>query len=173
MLCLSVKTEYALIALAYMAERVGMVCSAREIAATQALPEALLMQILKNLHGRGVVHSTRGARGGYELRADLDRLSLYDLIRILEGKVQAGACDHDRPRRRAIRKGPAAPVGPIEAPMQAFHLKIEQFLRQIKLSDLILPGRRIDVPLERLRNGHLQAPRHAELAGAELAEVGV
>ena len=48
MLSLSKKTDYALIALAYLAERPGRVASAREIAAARNLPAALLMNILRS-----------------------------------------------------------------------------------------------------------------------------
>jgi iron-sulfur cluster assembly protein len=49
MLCLTRKTDYALIALGYLAERQDRVVAAREISRAFELPEALLMNILKRL----------------------------------------------------------------------------------------------------------------------------
>ena len=37
---------------------------------------------------------------------------------------------------------------PVHAPVRALHYRLERFLQDVKLSDLILPGRRIDVPWE-------------------------
>src|SRR5436309_8700346 len=90
MLSLSKRTDYALIALAYLAAHSGRVASAREIAQAYDLPLALLMQILKVLHQQGIVQSTRGTKGGYTLHADLDSLSLHDLIGVLEADRPPG-----------------------------------------------------------------------------------
>src|SRR5689334_12330008 len=85
MLCLSKKTEYALIALGYLAERPTEIVSAREIAGRFELPLPLLMNILKGLNRRGLLDSTRGIRGGYRLGRELAEASLHDLIQIVDG----------------------------------------------------------------------------------------
>ena len=133
MLCLSKKIDYALVALAYLAERGdgGSVASAREIAEVNGLPLPLLMKILKRLHRQGVVTGTRGVKGGYRLIRDTDSLSLHDLIAI----VEEGDAMHRRHRH---------------GPVQALQYRLVRFLRDVKLSDLVIPGRRIDVPLELL-----------------------
>lgn len=143
MLCLTRKTDYALIALGYLAERTDRVVSAREIAQGFDLSVALLMNILKNLQTHGILQSTRGTRGGYRIAADLDDVSLYKLINVLEGKVVPG-CDHEEPPTHDRR-------GWKPAPIRAIHAKLMQFLRDVTLADLVLPGRRIDVPLEALK----------------------
>jgi Rrf2 family protein len=144
MLCLTRKTDYALIALGYLAERPNRVVSAREIARGFNLPEALLMNILKKLQGNGLLQSTRGKRGGYRIGCDLDEVSLYELIQVLEGKVEPG-CDHEDSLGSAGRGWKPAPIRAIQA-------KMMQFLREVNLADLVMPGRRIDVPLEALRS---------------------
>src|SRR3954468_19152419 len=94
MWCLSKKTEYALVALAHLAEQPGRLASAREIAQAQALPVALLMNILKNLQGHGLLSSGRGVKGGYQLARDLGALSLYELMAMVEcsGHAADGDC---------------------------------------------------------------------------------
>src|SRR5688500_18092438 len=79
MLSLNRKTDYALVALADMADRPQEWASARDIAERSDVPPALLMNVLKTLHGGGILRSTRGVRGGYRIAADLERLSLFDL----------------------------------------------------------------------------------------------
>src|SRR5688500_20192848 len=110
MLCLSRKTDYALIALAYLAEHRHRVSSAREIATAYGLPQPLLMNILKRLHRHDLVTSTRGVRGGYQLGEGAERTRVYDLVRILELKT----ADPDTAPRRCGRDR-----GPREAPSRA------------------------------------------------------
>lgn len=130
MLCLSRKIDYALVALGHLSERdAGTVASAREIAVAAKLPLPLLMKIMKRLHRAGVLASVRGAKGGYRLAADVERLNLYSLVGIVED---------DDPMERRHRHGP----------VQAFQFRLVRSLKDVKVSDLTLPGRRIDVPLE-------------------------
>lgn len=144
MLSLNRKTDYALVALADMADRPGSWASAREIAARSDVPGALLMNVLKTLHGAGILRSTRGTRGGYQIAADLESVSLFDLVRVLEKTDPSPDANSREPaccgRYKISRSG--------HGPVHAFHHKLRQFLRSVVLSDLVLPGRRIDVPVE-------------------------
>jgi Rrf2 family protein len=136
------RTDYALIALAHMAERPGRVCSAREIAQAYRLPLALLMKILKTLHHGGIVDSSRGVKGGYLIKADLAAISLFDLNRMIEsgdGRMGQG---------RIATETFAPRTWPAAAPLQALHWGWLRFLQGMKVSELVTPGRRIDVPLE-------------------------
>ena len=139
MLCISKKVDYALSALSFLAVHAGRVCSAREIAETHNLPLPRLMNLLKRLHRRGLVRSVRGVRGGYHVSEGLDQISLYDLITILEVDP-------------AHRVNGEAIAGGGFAPIQALQYRLIGFLKDVSIADLILPGRRIDVPLERVRS---------------------
>ena len=145
MLSLNRKTDYALVALAYLADRPGQWSSAREIARSADVPAPLLMNILKTLHQGHLLRSTRGVRGGYQIAADLERLSLLDLTRVLERAPRLPESNDGEPeccgRYKIDTSGHHGPV-------HAFHHKLRQFLGAVKLSDLVLPGRRIDVPVE-------------------------
>jgi Rrf2 family protein len=151
MLCLSKKTEYALAALAYLAEQSHRVASAREIAEGSSLPPAMLEKILKCLQHHDLLSSTRGANGGYRIAADLNDATLFDLVAMMECPdrpgEECGCLDHavdPMSRLRFSRNKPS------HAPVVALQYKLVQFLKDVKLSDLVLPGRRIDVPAERL-----------------------
>ena len=130
MLCLSRKVDYALISLAYLAEQSER-ASAREIASACELPLPLLMNILKSLHRFGILKSVRGVSGGYQIASDLNTLSVFDLCAIF---------DKYQPARKLALHGPA----------QALQYRLRRFMQQVSVADLVMPGRRIDVPLERL-----------------------
>ena len=127
---MSRKTDYALISLGYLAERPGGMASAREVAEACRVPGALLMNIFKRLHQFGVLRSVRGAAGGYCIRRDLSSLSLLELTKILEESDAGGT-------KLAIH-GAA----------QALQYRLGRFMSEVSVADLVLPGRRIDVPLE-------------------------
>ena len=163
MLSLNRKTDYALIALAHLADRAGQWSSAREIAASGEVPQSVLGNVLKTLHQARILRSSRGSRGGYRIAADLERLSLFDLIRVLENAdADLRPVDGDEPaccgRYKINRSG-------LHGPVHAFHHKLRQFLKTVTLSDLVLPGRRIDVPVElvgSIRNGKANGAKSDE-----------
>jgi Rrf2 family protein len=168
MLCLSKKTEYALAALSYLAERTHRVVSAREIAKAQELPLPLLVKILKCLQNHELLSSTRGVTGGYRLLADLNQTSLFDVVAIMECPdkpgVECGCMDHAADPMIRVKLSRAEPV---HAPALALQYKLVQFLKDVRLADLVLPGRRIDVPAERLAvAGSNSNRRHAHAHSA-------
>jgi Rrf2 family protein len=153
MLCLSKKSEYALVALAHLAEHPGRTASAREIAQARSLPVALLMNILKNLQAHGLLRSTRGVRGGYQIAGDLNSLSLCDLIAIVEcvanaGEADCGCLDHLHDGTNDLE---SARFAGSQGPVRALQFKLVRFLKDVRVADLVLPGRRIDVPIENLK----------------------
>lgn len=153
MLCMSKKTEYALVALAHLAGQGGRVASAREIAREHSLPAALLINILKNLQGHGLLRSTRGAKGGYQIDRDLNSLSLHELIAIVDcgGDAGDGDCGCQEHAADVMRDLERNRVASSPGPVQALQFKLVRFLREVRVADLVLPGRRIDVPVERLK----------------------
>jgi Rrf2 family protein len=58
----------------------------RDIADAQGIPQRFLVQILLQLKGAGLVASTRGAAGGYQLVRPPHDVSLGEVIAVLEGQ---------------------------------------------------------------------------------------
>jgi Rrf2 family protein len=74
--------------------------SLAEIALDEDLPRAYLEQLVTSLRDAGLVTSTRGARGGYELGAHPTQIRMSDVLRALEGPIAPMICasdsaDHD------------------------------------------------------------------------------
>ena len=67
----------------------------RDLASRQEISAKYLEQLLIPLKGAGLVKSVRGARGGYMLAADPTRISLYDIVRSLEGPLAPVECVQD------------------------------------------------------------------------------
>ena len=67
----------------------------REIAASQDISMRYLEHILNSLRSSGIVKSTRGAKGGYELSKSPADISLGDIVRTLEGPMDIVSCTSD------------------------------------------------------------------------------
>ncbi len=68
----------------------------REIAANQDISVRYLEHILNTLRATGLVNSTRGAKGGYELSKPPSMVKLGEIIRALEGPMDIVDCVHDK-----------------------------------------------------------------------------
>ena len=67
----------------------------RDLASRQEISAKYLEQLLIPLKGAGLVKSLRGARGGYMLAMDPSKISLYDIVRSLEGPLAPVECVQD------------------------------------------------------------------------------
>jgi Rrf2 family protein len=69
----------------------------RDIAVRQSVPEAYLHQVLGALNRAGLVRSTRGPLGGHELARDPGQISLWDVLRVLDGPDRRAHPHLDQP----------------------------------------------------------------------------
>ena len=70
----------------------GGPASLTEIAQAEDLPRAYLEQLVMSLRDAGLVTSTRGARGGYELSRRPGEIAMSDVVRALEGPIAPMVC---------------------------------------------------------------------------------
>ncbi len=66
--------------------------SLKSIADRQEISENYLEQLFASLKKAGVVKSTRGSQGGYELGRPVDEISVGDILRALEGSLAPVEC---------------------------------------------------------------------------------
>ena len=90
---LSTKGRYGLRALVDLAvnSREEAVCI-QSIADRQNISESYLEQLMRLLRKAGLVQSVRGAGGGYRLARPADSISVGDVLRALEGDLEAVNC---------------------------------------------------------------------------------
>jgi Rrf2 family protein len=86
---LSVKVEYACRALAQIARLhgSGKLAQIESIARIEAIPANYLVQILSELKMGGLIVSRRGKKGGYALARSPDAISVYEVVKLLDGDV--------------------------------------------------------------------------------------
>jgi Rrf2 family protein len=97
-LAFSTKGEYGVRLMVQLGRHFGMgPASLAEIAAEEDLPRAYLEQLVTSLRDRGLVVSTRGARGGYELARPPREIGMGDVLRALEGPIAPMFCASDDP----------------------------------------------------------------------------
>lgn len=86
---ISAKTEYACIAVLELALQYesGEPVRIRQIADAHGIPSRFLVQILLQLKGAGLVTSTRGASGGYQLLKTPREITLAEVMGVIDGRA--------------------------------------------------------------------------------------
>jgi len=105
---LSAKSEYACVAMLELSAAFGSgePVRIRKIAEQHDIPSRFLVQILLQLKGAGLVNSTRGAAGGYQLARPPTEISLSEVMTVIEGpdELPASCVSADSRAARVIRK---------------------------------------------------------------------
>ena len=97
-LAFSTKGEYGVRLMVQLGRHFGTgPASLAEIAAEEDLPRAYLEQLVTSLRDAGLVTSTRGARGGYELARAPHEIGMGEVLRALEGPIAPMICASDDP----------------------------------------------------------------------------
>lgn len=86
---ISAKLDYACRVLAEMARLHGSggLAQIDHLAQAEAVPANFLAQILGELRDGGLVTSKRGIQGGYALARPPEQISLYDIMKVIDGEL--------------------------------------------------------------------------------------
>ncbi|MCK6554076.1 Rrf2 family transcriptional regulator [Candidatus Binatia bacterium] len=96
MMQVSRKVDYALRATIYLClQSPERPVSVKEIAARRRIPQKFLEKIIQDLIRAGIVHSHRGAHGGYTLARNPAAVSFRDVIEAVEGPISINWCLND------------------------------------------------------------------------------
>lgn len=131
---ISKQSEYGLAAILYLANQPEGKLSLRdEIARRCGIPRNFLARILVRLRRRGILGSRRGAHGGYFLRAELQRLSLADVLEALEGKIALLRTVEPLPEEHAN----GTPRAQMHEAFEKLQRRGFELLRSIKIAELL------------------------------------
>ena len=130
MLRISKLTDYATVILSVMAEDAAVQHSAAALAESTHIALPTVSKVLKALQRGGLVASTRGARGGYQLSRPAAQISAVNVIDTMEGPVgltecttHPGSCDLEQ----TCRSGDA---------WQRVNLAVRRALQDVSLLEL-------------------------------------
>ncbi len=101
MLKLSKKSEYALMAVRYLAiNSNGNYSTARDISHHYDIPYELVAKVLQQLVKKNIISSYQGVRGGYLLVKTPDQISLMEIISAIEDNYQITNCMNETSSQR-------------------------------------------------------------------------
>lgn len=128
--------EYGVICALHLARRVadGPV-TGRDIATSERLPPDYVEQILLRLRRRGIVRSTRGAHGGYELARPAADISIRDVIEASETTTFDLHCVSHPIGEERCGSSHNCSIRPVWMLLQR---RIEDVLEGVRLSDLLV-----------------------------------
>ena len=66
-----------------------------QIAEKQHIPPSFLAKIISQLSVAGLLHTSRGARGGVSLARDPEEISLLDVVEAIDGPILLNECVAD------------------------------------------------------------------------------
>ena len=96
MLRVSKLTDYGSVILAYMACHPDETMSAASLAKSVLLPQATVSKLLKMLVKSGLLCSSLGKQGGYQLARPAEKISLAEIISVLEGSIALTECSVEK-----------------------------------------------------------------------------
>ncbi|MGZ8196126.1 MAG: SUF system Fe-S cluster assembly regulator [Methylosarcina sp.] len=134
MLRLSKLTDYATVILSFMARDNRQVHAAIEIAAATGIALPTVSKILKLLVNAEVLSSTRGAKGGYALASEPERITVAAVICALEGPIALTECSISHQGCEQ-----ASGCG-IRSNWSVINQAIHDALESVTLADLIRPA---------------------------------
>jgi Rrf2 family nitric oxide-sensitive transcriptional repressor len=128
------KVEYALVALKHMrAKSPGELTSVKELTLLYGCPFEITSRVMQGLARKGLLQSTAGAHGGYQIMKDLQRVSFYELNEMVLGPMAVAKClQHADATGCGMRE-----TCNIVSPVQTLSRKLAEFYRGLTLAELL------------------------------------
>ena len=92
---LSTRGKYGLYAMYYLAEHKDEGPQSLQSISSTGVPTPYLEQLLGNLRRAGLIHSVRGAQGGYQIARPPGEITILDVIDAMEGPLELSECMTD------------------------------------------------------------------------------
>jgi Rrf2 family protein len=95
---LTVSVEYGLHCLLWLADPTGPPVSSRDLAELQGVSSSFVAKIFPKLEKAGIVRSSEGVRGGYQLAKAPEEISILEVVDAIEGRKPLYDCQEIRGR---------------------------------------------------------------------------
>jgi Rrf2 family protein len=129
----SAKEQYGLRAMAELARQYGSgPVPLSEVAQAQELSQDYLEQVIPALRAAGLVNSTRGAKGGYQLARAPDQITVGEVLRALDGDILPVRCTGQECKEPCTRTDDCS----ARTVWQTIHDQISRTLDSMLLADL-------------------------------------
>lgn len=86
------QADYAVRAVLHLARSGDTRTATSSIAEEQKIPPSFLAKIISQLSIAGLLHTSRGARGGVTLARDPKEITLLEVIEAIDGPIQLNEC---------------------------------------------------------------------------------
>lgn len=124
-------TDYGIRAICFIAKEKGRVVSVTELVKALKVPRPFLRKILQILTKSGFVNSFRGARGGFTLAKNSNRLYIVEVAHVFQGPLDLGKC--------MLRKNlcPNRKICPLKKKINKIESYVVSKLSSITVSELL------------------------------------
>ncbi|MEA4907781.1 MAG: Rrf2 family transcriptional regulator [Chloroflexi bacterium] len=90
------QADYALRAMIYLSRLdPNRRAATSQIAEEQRIPPSFLAKIISQLSIAGLIHTSRGARGGVALARSADEISVLEVVEAIDGPIALNECTED------------------------------------------------------------------------------
>lgn len=128
------KLEYALMALKHMCKKIpGELTSAKEVSDSFHTPFDATARVMQQMAQKGgIIRAEYGANGGYQITKDLAKVSIHDLLEMIEGPTALVKC---------LNKEVTCDIHGtcnIVSPVTNLNAKLTEFYKGVSLKDLLI-----------------------------------
>jgi Rrf2 family protein len=136
------QAEYAVRTVLYLAKQEPGACvPTARIAKEQDIPTSFLAKIILQLSAVGLLHTTRGAKGGVMLARTSDAISLLEVIEAVDGAIELNDCVLEAARCQRSR------TCPVRRTWCEARTDLVKRLSHAKFAQLAADGRSVDEEL--------------------------
>jgi len=133
MLRMSKLTDYGTVILTYLASEPGRLHAASEIAEQIRVAPPTVSKVLKTLVHGGLVASHRGTKGGYTLARPAERITVAQVLAVLEGPIGLTECASNP--GQCVQETSCS----VRGNWQRINLAIRRALEDVTLAEMVRP----------------------------------
>lgn len=126
------KVEYALMALKHMSSKyAGQLTSVKEICAAVNIPFDATSRVMQQMAHHNLLKVEHGSKGGYMLLKDPAKISLLEIIEIIDGPIEVVRCSQTESDCEF------RPTCNVTSPLQSLNSRLANFYQKISLAELL------------------------------------